>query len=271
MDTMALVPSPSRWLDRLARLGFAAKGVLYGVVGVMAFRAAIGDGAQITDSTGALLAIVGQPFGRTMLLVLAVGLFGYAAWRMLEGAADTEHRGADVKGLAVRASYVARGLIHAYIGWRVLLLYQGFSAGGSSEEALVAETFTWPLGEWMVILTGLGVMAFALYQVFRAVTSKLGHHFDVERLRRDTGEWAVTACRAGLAARGLVFGVVAWFLIEAGITGRASKTADTADAIRVVADWPEPLGSWLLGAVGAGLLAYGAFQALNAKYRVIRT
>ena len=81
----------------------------------------------------------------------------------------------------------------------------------------------------------------------------------------------MTVCRAGIAARGIVFGVAAWYLIQAGMTGRASKTADTADAIRVVANWPEPLGSWLLGFVGAGLLAYGAFQVLNAKYRSIRT
>ena len=268
---MAVVTTNPLRLDFLARLGFSAKGVLYGVVGLLAFLAAIGEGGRITDSDGALRAIVRQPFGHAMLLVLALGLFGYAAWRTLEGVFDSEGRGTKPKDLAVRGSYIARGLLHAYVGWKVLQLYRGYSAKGDSQETLVAETFTWPLGEWLVILTGLGVMGFGVYQIFRAATAKLGRHFDIEGLRRDIGEWAVTACRAGIAARGIVFMVVAWFLIQAGLTGRASKTADSAEAIRVVADWPEPLGSWLLAGVGAGLLAYGAFQALNAKYRSIRT
>jgi hypothetical protein len=265
------VTAPSLRLEWLARLGFSAKGVLYGVVGLLAFLAAIGEGGRITDSDGALRAIVSQPFGRTMLLIVAVGLFGYAAWRTLEGIVDSEGRGHEPKDIAVRGSYVARGLLHGFLGWKVLQFYRGVSVAGTSEEALVAETFTWPLGEWVVILIGLGLLGFAVYQLFRAATTKLGRQFDIDSLRRDVGEWAVHVCRTGIAARGIVFGVVAWFLIQAGMTGRASKTADSADAIRIVADWPEPFGSWLLAGVGAGLLAYGVFQALNAKYRTIRT
>jgi hypothetical protein len=238
----------------------------------LAFLAAIGEGGTITDSDGALRAILSQPFGHIMLLILAAGLFGYAAWRTLDALIDSDGRGTDAKGLAVRASYFARGLIHAYLGWKVLQLYRGFSVGnGNSHEELVAATFTWPLGEWMVILAGLGLLGFAVYQLFRAWRAKLGRQFDVDGLRRDLGEWAVAVCRAGIAARGIIFGVVAWYLIQAGMTGRASKTADSADAIRIVASWPEPLGSWLLAGVGAGLLAYGVFQGLNAKYRAIRT
>src|SRR6186997_1335734 len=97
---------PSKSLDLLARLGYSAKGVLYGVVGLLAFQAAIGAGGRITDSDGALRAIMRQPFGHTLLLVLAIGLFGYAAWRTLEGIFNSERRGSDLKDLAVRGSYI---------------------------------------------------------------------------------------------------------------------------------------------------------------------
>src|SRR6187402_3331420 len=117
MGRISLVTFSSSRLELLARLGFSAKGVLYGVVGLLAFLAAIGEGGRITDSDGALRAIVRQPFGHTMLLILAVGLFGYAAWRTLEGIFDREHRGNDLKDLAVRGSYIARGLLHGYLGW----------------------------------------------------------------------------------------------------------------------------------------------------------
>lgn len=261
----------SKSLDVLARVGFAGKGFLYGVIGLLAFLAAIGEGGKVTGSEGALLEIMSKPFGHILLLVLAIGLFGYATWRVLEGIVDSERRGTEPKDLAVRASYVVRGLLHGYLGWKVLQLYRGSSVEGSSQEEVVAETFTWPLGEWMVILCGIGLMGFAAYQLYRAATAKLGRHFDVDALRRDLGGWAVAICRVGLAARGIVFGVVGWYLIKAGMSGRASKSADSAEAIRLAADWPEPLGSWILAGVGAGLLAYGVFQALNAKYRSIRT
>lgn len=261
----------SKSLDLLARLGYAAKGFLYGVVGLLAFLAAIGQGGRIADTDGALREIMSQPFGHAMLLVLAIGLFGYAAWRVLAGIVESEGRGRELKELAVRGSYIARGLLHGFLGWKVLQLYRGSSVEGNSHKQVVAETFTWPLGEWMVILSGLGLLAFAVYQLFRAATTKLGRQFDLDGLRRDLGEWAVWMCRVGIAARGIVFVVIAWYLIKAGMSGRASKTADSAEAIRIVASWPGPLGSWLLAGMGAGLLAYGIFQALNAKYRTIRT
>ena len=268
---MAFVALQSVRFDLLPRLGFSAKGLLYGVVGVLAFKAAVGDGGRITNSDGALRTIVSQPFGHTMLLVLAIGLFGYAAWRTFEGIVDTDRRGNNLKALAVRSSYVVRGVIHAYVGWKVLQLHSGASGRDRSQDQVVAETFTWPLGEWLVLLSGLGLLGFAGYQLYRGAAAKLGRNFDVEGLRRDVGEWAVVASRAGIAARGLVFAVVAWYLIQAGVTGRASRSADSAEAIRIVANWPDPLGSWLLAGVGAGLLFYGAFQVLNAKYRTIRT
>jgi len=266
------VATPSHGLDRLARLGFAAKGLLYATVGFLAFQAAAGIGGRITDSDGALNAILRQPFGRTLLLVLAIGLFGYATWRTLQGLVDYEHRGSDLKGLALRGSFVARGALHAFVGWKVFQLYRGLSVGGrNAEDRLVAATFAWPLGEWLVVLAGLGLLGYAAYQVFRAVKTKLGRHFDIERMRRELGEWAVMASRAGLAARGVVFAVIAWHAIRAGITQRAGDAAGTAEAIRVVANWQEPVGSWMLAGIGAGLVAYGAFQALNARYRQIRT
>jgi hypothetical protein len=266
------VAAVSHPLHLVARLGFAAKGLIYATVGLLAFQAAAGMGGRITDSDGALRAILRQPFGHTLLLVLAIGLFGYAAWRTVQGLVDSERRGKDVKGLALRASFVARGALHAFVGWKVLQLYRGLAIGaGRTEDRLVAATFTWPLGDWVVVLGGLGLMGFAIYQCYRAVKTKLGKHFNLGGLRRDLGEWAVHASRIGLAARGAVFAIIAWYLIRAGMTRRAGDAAGTADAIRVVANWPAPVGSWLLGAIGAGLVAYGFYQVLHAKYREIPT
>jgi hypothetical protein len=258
-----------RPIELLARTGFIAKGVLYGIVGVLAAQAALGNGGRVTGSDGALLEVMRQPFGRTLVLIAAVGLFGYAAWRVLQGVLDTDHRGRDVKAFALRLSYVARGVLHGLIGWQALQLYQGLGRRGRSEKEYAAEVAAFPLGDWLIVLAGLGLLAFAGYQLYRAAKPKLGTHFDANHARRELGDWAIAASRVGLAARGIVFIVVAWYMVQAGLSRNPGEIADTAAAMRAFSSQPAPLGTILLGFTGAGLAAYGFYQVLQARYRDI--
>ena len=104
----AIAPA-APWIERLARVGYAAKALLYTVVGVLALRSALGDGGGTTGSRGALATLVRQEYGALVLLVIAVGLFGYAAWRIVEAILDPARRGTSAKGLALRASFVSCG------------------------------------------------------------------------------------------------------------------------------------------------------------------
>src|SRR5687768_8374968 len=100
-------------LEPLARAGFLVKGVLYLVIGTLAIQAAARAGGRITGTRGALLTVLGQPFGRMLLLAAAIGLFGYAAWRIVQGVLDPERYGRNWKGIAMRIGFVARGVMHA--------------------------------------------------------------------------------------------------------------------------------------------------------------
>ncbi|HYM80749.1 MAG TPA: DUF1206 domain-containing protein, partial [Candidatus Limnocylindria bacterium] len=112
----------------LARVGFLVKGVLYMVIGALALQVAARAGGRVTGTRGALTTVLGQPFGRTLLLVAAIGLLGYAAWRVLQGLFDPDRLGHDWRGLAMRASFVVRGVVHAALGWQAFRLYRGLSA-----------------------------------------------------------------------------------------------------------------------------------------------
>jgi len=85
----AIAPA-APWIERLARVGYAGKALLYSMVGVLAFQAALGDGGRTTGSRGALTTLVRQRYGEVVLVVIAAGLFGYAAWRVIEAALDQE-------------------------------------------------------------------------------------------------------------------------------------------------------------------------------------
>src|SRR5262249_52871802 len=87
-------------VELLARLGYAAKGLIYVIIGVLAVRVAIGDGGKTTDNRGALQAIYHQPFGQFLLGVVVVGLIGYALWCfILRALLDADAWGTEAKGV----------------------------------------------------------------------------------------------------------------------------------------------------------------------------
>jgi hypothetical protein len=133
-------------IESLARVGFLVKGVLYVVIGALALQVAAKAGGRVTGTRGALTTVLGQPFGRTLLLVAAIGLLGYAAWRVLQGLFDPDRLGHDWRGLAICATFVVRGGLHAVLGWQAFRLYRGLSAGsGTNEREVATEAFQWPL------------------------------------------------------------------------------------------------------------------------------
>jgi len=258
-------------IEWLARAGFLVKGVLYMVIGALALQVAARAGGRVTGTTGALTTVLGQPFGRTLLLVASMGLIGYAAWRVLQGLFDPDRLGHDWRGLSTRASFVALGVVHAALGWQAFRLYRGLSASsGTSERKVAAEAFRWPLGDWLVVLAGLGVIGFAVQQVYAAITCRLERNLDVEEMRREAGEWAVGLSRFGVAARAVVFALLGWAIVVAGWSRDPSEVGTTASSFRTLADQPGALGRWLLGVAAAGFVAYGFYEIIHARYLHIR-
>jgi hypothetical protein len=258
-------------LELLARIGFLVKGLLYIVIGTLAFQAAARIGGRVTDARGALLTILAQPFGRTLLVVAIAGLFGYAVWRVLQGLLDPDRLGNDWRAIALRVSYIGRGALHAALGLQVIRLYRGLSeSSGTSGREVAAEAFRWPFGDWLVVLAGIALIGFAVQQVWAAVFSRFEPNLDVPQLRRDAGDWAVSLSRFGMCARALVFAMFGWFVADAGWSRDSSEVITIASLMRLLAAQPGELGQWLLGTTAAGFIAYGFYQLVYARYLRIR-
>lgn len=258
-------------IEWLARVGCLVKGVLYIVIGALALQVAARAGGRVTGMQGALTAVLGQPFGRTLLLVAAIGLLGCAALRVPQGLFDEDGLGHDWRGLAIRASFVARGVVHAALGLQAFGLYRGLSApAGTSEREVATEAFQWPLGDWLVVLAGLGLIGFAMQQVYAAITRRLERNLDVEEMRREAGEWAVALSRFGVAARAVVFALLGWAIVIAGWSRDPSEIGTAASSLRTLAGQPGALGRWLVGVTAAGFVAYGFYEIMHARYLHIR-
>lgn len=267
--------APSRGIEWLARVGFVAKGLLYGTVGTLATCAGLGQGGGTADSRGALSVLHEMPFGDLLLVGIAIGLVGYGIWRIVEGFVDPDDRGRDAKGIALRSSFVARGVLHLALAFSAArmasLMPRSWSWGPGDDSGNAAASYTataieLPGGRWIVLGVGLGLGAFGLWQVIRAFRAKLNRNVDKQDAEREIGGWVIAVSRVGIAARGLVFMAIGWLVGLASVREDPSQAGGIDRGLDVFA----AIGRWPLVAIGIGLIAYGIYQLLSARYRRIR-
>jgi hypothetical protein len=260
-------------IERLARVGYAAKGVVYVLIGALAARAALGTGGRTTDSRGALAAIGNGAFGTILLGVIALGLLGYAAWRFVAAATDAERAGDEPKGIAKRLASAGRGVLYAGLAVQAIRLMRGAGgatetgSGGGRSEDWTARLMAVPYGRWLVAAVGLGIVAYAVYQLYRAYAAKVRKHLDLGRLSAEAQRAVVAIGRFGIGARGVVFLVIGWFLVRAARQADASEATGMAEALRTLQQ--QPYGKWILALVGLGFIAYGLYEFVNARFRRI--
>jgi len=266
--TQQLTKNPSLWVERLARFGYAAKGVVYGIVGLLAAQAALGTGGRTTDTQGALQEIILQPFGKFLLGVVALGLIGYVVWRFVQAIKDPENKGTDAKALAQRLGYAGNGLIYAGLALSAVQLILGSGGGNSnSTEDWTARLLSQPFGQWLVGTIGAFIIGLGFYQFYKAFTAKFRKELNLAELSHTEQKWVMGISRFGLAARGIVFCVIGFFLIQAAYQSDASEARGLGEALQILAE--QSYGPWLLGTVGFGLLAYGTYMVIQARYRRI--
>ncbi len=255
------------WIERLARLGFAAKAVLYMTVGALAARAALGLGGNATpDSRAAMRSLLEQSYGRVLVGIVAIGLIGYAAWRIVEGVKDPERRGRGAKGIAMRARSIGTGILHAGLALSAvrLAMYQADSGGGQ-QKSWAARALATPGGEIALWGVALALMGYGVYQIYKGVKAKLDKRLTLGRMSYRARHALVAVSRFGIAARGVVFGAVGLLIMRAAQQHDPNEAGGIREALRELI----ALGQWPFVAISVGLIAYGVYQLIEARYRRI--
>jgi Domain of Unknown Function (DUF1206) len=257
----------SRWLNWLARAGLAAKGVSYALVGVLALEVAVGAGGKATSRQGALADVAHHSWGKVLLTALAIGFAGYAIWRFAQTFFDRSNQGDGPKGLALRAGYFGRGLIYAGLTVAtVRLLTMSDEPTPQNKEAheKTAMVLSWPAGRWLVGAAGVCLIGAGLYNGYRGLSTKFLDRWQAST-QRDAPKWGARAGVVGLLARLVVFCLIGVFVIKAAYEYDPREAVGLDGALQKLAH--HSYGSWLLGAVAVGLLAYAVFCAFEARYR----
>lgn len=253
------------WVERLARFGYVCKGIVYVIIGLLAAATIVGRG-QPADRQYAFHYILEKPFGRLLLIVIAFGLIGYAAWRISSGIDDSENHGADAKGLAIRFASIARGVFYGWIAIELTrqVLEHHMSGKTSDTQARhwTARAMDEPFGRWVVAIAGACVIGYSVWQLIVAATGRLP-----KQIRKSVPAELIAIARFGIAARAVVFAIVGGSLISAAIRYTPAKARGTSGAMRTIAI--QPFGPWLLALTGIGFAAYGVYAFINARYRRI--
>jgi len=256
------------WVEPLARFGYAARGMVYAFIGVLAVQAAFFGHGKTTGPQGAIQAIAEK--SRLLLVLTAIGLAGYALWRFVQGFLDPERKGTDAKGLVLRGAMVASGVVYTGLTWlaiRLIAQGSGAAAGSGGQQSATAKLLSLPFGRVLVILAGAAVIAGGFGQLYRAWTRKFERRLKTGEMSPEERRLAVHTGQLGLASRGVAFLITGWFLIQAAVRYDPGQARGLGGALETLAR--QPHGPWLLGIVALGLVAYGAFSFLEARYRRI--
>ncbi len=255
---------------KLARLGMFAKGAIYCILGVLTTLAAFNIGGQTAGKSDALKFLYEQPFGKILLAILTVGLLGYVVWRFVQAIKDPENAGDDTKGIMTRIGYAASGVFYGFLTFEAAkMLFRGGSSGSSDSknQELVGQLLDKPFGQILVGIVAVVFIGKAIYQFYRAYSGSFTKKVRDSNLQQDVKNLVRKAGVAGYTARGVVIGIIGYFFLKAAIQANPGQAQGSEGAFKFIES--SPFGPYLLAIVAIGLVCYGVFMFVKARYRVM--
>lgn len=254
------------WAERLARLGLGARGVLFIVLGILTFRVAFGHTKDQASQKGALQEIAAQPGGLILVWIVAIGLIGYALWRLASAAlgpvadpvaTDAKQR---VKALAEGIGYGAVAIIAVKVATG-----SGSSSSGGGGQKQTATVLSWPGGQFLVGLVGLVIIGVGVFYVVDGVKADFTKELKLGGMSPTARKAVIALGRFGRIAQGVVFGIIGVLVMIAAVQFDPNKAKGLDGALKTLA--AQPYGKWVLGIIALGFLAYGVYGLAEAKLR----
>ena len=251
--------------ELFARAGFVARGLIYGIIGILAFKLAIGAGGKAASQQGALETIAHQPFGQVLLILVAIGLAGYSCWRFVRAflghGAEASDSGLD------RVAAFASGLVYGALCAIAVKILLGSESGSENVHGKTAGVLGWPGGTWLVGIAGAVLIGVGLYQGYRGISKDFLKDSKTEEMSPTARTWMEWIGSFGHLARMVVFGLVGVFLVKAALEYSPDSAVGLDGALAKLDH--TSYGPFLLGVVGAGLVAFALYSLCDARYRRI--
>ena len=240
-------------LVTLTRIGFAARGLIYIVIAWLVIHA-----GRPEDPSGALEHVAQG--GRLFMMLVVAGLIAYGFWRLSDSIFNIEGHPPDAKGLRQRLGAGGSGVVHLLLAWQAVRLIRGQPAsGGGGQDGTGAAISLLGPDELALPVAGAVLIGVGAYQMIKAAKAEFLRHLE-PRVAQEP--WAKWAGRLGYAARGIIFLISGFFLLQAGLGGEGPQRGTIAEALR----WLD--NPWDL-LVAVGLLAFGLYSLIEARFRIL--
>ena len=253
--------------EKLARFGLISKGLVYLLIGGLTALAAFNLGGSKTGSSNALEFIAKQDYGKILLIITATGLVCYALWRVYEAFVDTEDHGNDFKGIGIRIGFALSGSVYGLLAFSAFKIVIGSSSNSGGGSSKFQDFFATTLGTIVLVLVAIGIAGKAFYKLYSAYSGhfekKLKEHEMDEKHRKTL----LRLGKIGYAAKGIVISIVAFLFIKAAFTTKDVSAADKEGAFSFLQN---TFGSFILGIIALGLIAYALYIFTEARYRRIK-
>ena len=253
-------------VERLARLGYAVKGLIYITIGLAAVRGALGQSSTPADQLGAISAMRKLPYAPVVLWVILVGLLSYSLWEIICAFADPFHKGKDAPGLLARGGYLVSAVTYAFFASPTYDLIKGSASDTQTgrTQKMIAGLMSMPMGRVVVGAFGLAGIAAGIYQIYIGITANFEQQFKPYALSAKQLKVAKQLGRFGTIARGVVLSIVGFFIFLAAYYANPRQAGTFDGALNFLAH--QPYGLWLLGIVAAGLIAFGIYSIMSAAW-----
>lgn len=252
-------------LGWLARAGLIGRGVIYGIIGILALKLALGDGGEATDQQGALTTIAQQSFGEVLLILVAVALAGYALWRLVRAAVG---HGAEQRDDATdRLAAVGSGIAYAILCVTAVEILIGSGSSSGSTKQTTGGVLDWTGGPVLVAIAGAILIGVAAYQAYKGLAKKFLEDAKTHEMGPTVRKGYTWVGVFGLVARAVIFALVGYGLIKAAIDYDPDEAVGLDGALLTLTQ--AKYGPVLLGIVAAGLAGFAIYSFADARYRKV--
>src|SRR5829696_8496237 len=252
-------------LGWLARAGLVARGFVYLIIGVLALKLALGDGGKAANQQDALKTIADRPFGETLLVLVAIGLAGYALWRLIRAAvghgAEQRDSGSD------RVAALASGIAYAILCVTAVEILIGSNSGSGTPKETTGGVLGWSGGTELVAIAGAVLIGVAVYQAYKGLAKKFLDDAKTSEMGPGVRKGYTALGVFGHVARAVIFALIGYGLIKAAIDYDPQKAIGLDGALRRLAD--SSYGPALLAVVAAGLAGFAFYSMADSRYRKV--